>query len=315
MKELINKVEITGKLVAKDINEFITKTKGEDAIGGSLVIRTSDGSEHEVEIYSGKFKKDEKKQATSELNYFYNEYMKIVEHCKDISEVGADEASVISINGSFIANDFLNPADKTKIVSNNKINARFVNKIEEKDIETTPLVAKFEVEGIVESITDEVIKDVPTGNLVVRMNAIRQTADGFGKDAKYEVDSLIPIKMIVGKDMVAAFRSAGYYDGCFAKFVGTLINTKEVVETIEKQAFGEDKVDRKTLTVKKYEIKSGSLPSTFFEHELDQTKVDALIAKRKQALAEVRAGKTTGKTNNEVAAPAPKVAYNPFAQQ
>lgn len=45
------------------------------------------------------------------------------------------------------------------------------------------------------------------------MNAIGQMADGFGKDAKYEADHLIPIRMTVDKSMATDFRNAGYYDG------------------------------------------------------------------------------------------------------
>lgn len=320
MKELINKIKIAGKLVKKDIEEFINK-KGEDAIGGSLIIRTADGSEHEVNIYSNKYKKDENKHLTSETTYFYNEYTKIKDTYKDIETAGLEDADVISIDdGNFRANDFLSPADKTKLISSNRISARFINKVEARDIESTPMVATFEVEGIVETIKDEIIKEIPTGNLTVKLNAISQTADGFGKDAKYEVDSFIPIKFIVGSAMVAGFKSAGYYDGCYAKFVGDLINTKEVVEIAEKQAFGPDKIDRKTLTNRKYEIKSGSVPSTIFEHELDQAKIDALKAKRKQTIAEVMAGKgakteDTPPFTPDTTTPAPSVAYNPFAQQ
>lgn len=319
MKELINKIQIAGKLVKKDIEEFVTKTKGEDAIGGVLVIRTADDSEHEVKLYANKFKKDENKKPTTELSYFYNDYMKIKDTYKDIEEVGFEAADVVSINeGVFTVEDFKDKKTD-KIVTVNKISAKFVNKVESKDLEITPLVAKFEIEGIVKSITDEVEKEVPTGNLIVNVNAIRQNADGFGKDAKYEVDSLIPIKFIVSKEIATPFKSAGYYDGCFAKFVGTLINTKQIVETVEKQAFGPDKIDRKTLTVKKCEIKSGNVPSTIFEHELDQPKVDALIAKRKQALVEVKAGKaisTEDKPPFDVdKTSAPATPYNPFAQQ
>ena len=46
MKELKNLVTVTGKLVKNNIDEFTTK-KGEEAIGGSLVLRTADDSEHE----------------------------------------------------------------------------------------------------------------------------------------------------------------------------------------------------------------------------------------------------------------------------
>ena len=70
MKELTNRVTVTGKLVKNNIEEFQTK-KGEDAIGGSLVLRTADNSEHEIRFFAYKFKKDENKNFTTEESYFY----------------------------------------------------------------------------------------------------------------------------------------------------------------------------------------------------------------------------------------------------
>jgi len=319
MKELINKVTVTGTLVKNTLEEFTTK-KGAEAIGGSLILRTSDDSEHEIKFYANKYKKDENKQFTSEEGYFYKAYMDARENLKDLEHCSDGEiADVISISdGSIGINDYKGKDGDVK--SYNEVSAKFINKVENKDLETTLKIAKFEVEGIVESITPEIIKDIPTGNNVVKLNAIRQTANGFGKDAKYEADSLIPIKLIVDKSMVEMFNTAGYYDGCYAKFVGVPINTTDVEEIVEKQAFGEDNVKTIKTTIKKYEIKSGSAPSTIFEHELTQEIVDALIVKRKTALAEVKAGVSgTGNETNDKppfdgGTKAPNTSYNPFAQ-
>lgn len=317
MKELINQVTITGTLVKKSLEEFITK-KGVDAIGGSLVLRTSDDSEHEVKFYSNKYKKDENKQFTNEESYFYGKYKEAQENLKDLENCKEGEiADVISIgkDGTIGVNDYKGKDGEVK--SFNEISAKFINKVELKDLDTTPKIAKFEVEGLVESITEEIIQNNPTGNLIVKLNAIKQLQDGFGKDAKFNVDSLIPIRLIVDKSMAQLFRQAGYYDGCYAKFVGSLINTTEKIEVIEKQAFGEDNVHVSNKTVRRYEIKSGSNPSSLFEHELTQEIVDALISKRKTALAEIKSGVASSDEELPFAkssAEPPKTTYNPFAQ-
>lgn len=318
MKELKNVVTVTGQLVKNDIEEFQTK-KGEDAIGGSLVLRTSDNSEHEVHFVAFKYKKDENKNFTTEESYFYKQYIDAKENLKDIEHCSEGEhPDIISItDGTFTVNDF--KGNDNKVVTTNRISARFINKIEPKDYDSTILEAKFEVEGIIESITDEIVKDVPTGNLVVRMMAIRQTADGFGKDAKYEADSLIPIKMLVDKDMANAFKSAGYYDGCYTKLVGSVINSVEIVENIEKAAFGNDVVTKVKNYVRKNDVKSGMAPSTIFEHELTQEIVDTLKTKRKATLAEIASGKGNKKAEElpfkpDTSTPAPQTTYNPFAQ-
>ena len=318
MKEFINKVTVTGKLVKNTIEEFTTK-KGEEAIGGSLVLRTSDGSEHEINFFAYKYKKDEHKNFTSEESYFYGKYVDAMNNLKDIEHCAEGEnPDIISItDGMFTDNDF--KGNDGKVVSSNKISARFINRVEPKDYDSTVLEAKFEVEGIIESITEEVVKNVPTGNLAVKINAIGQIADGFGKDANYTADKFIPIKMTVDKQMAAAFRSAGYYDGAFTKFVGSLINTVEIEIVTEKAAFGADIKKEVKTYVRKNDIKSGTAVSTIFEHELTQDIVDALRSKRKAKLAEIASG--VGNSSQvaegfakDTSTPAPHTTYNPFAQ-
>lgn len=315
MKELINKVIITGVLVKNELEEFKTK-KGEDAIGGDLVLRTSDGSEHEVNFFAYKYKKDENGNFTSETGYFYDKYLDAKENLRDIEHTpDGEKPDIISItDGAFAPNDF--KGKDGNVVSTNKIQAKFINRVEPKDYETTILEARFEVEGIIESVKDEIVKNVPTGNLTITLNAIRQRQKDFKNDNSYEADILIPIKMTVDKSMAEAFRGAGYYDGAYSKFAGVVINSVELTETIEKQNFGED--IKKTIRkyVAKNDIKSGSSVTTIFEHELTQEVVDALIAKRKQALVEIKSGvaKTSSNETNTQSTPAPATTYNPFAQ-
>ena len=318
MKELTNRVTVTGKLVKNNIEEFKTK-KGEDAIGGSLVLRTADNSEHEIRFYANKYKKDENKNFTTEESYFYQKYMEAKDNLKDIEHCSEGEnPDIISItDGMFTDNDF--KGNDGNVVSTNTISARFINKVEPKDYDSTVLEAKFEVEGIIEKIEDEIVKSVPTGNLVVVMNAIGQTANGFGKDAVYTADKLIPVKMIVDKSMATAFRQAGYYEGAYTKLVGTVINSVEIVKQVEKAAFGTDIEKEVRSYIRKNEVKSGTAVSTIFEHELTQEVVDALKAKRKAKLAEVKSGNANGGGEDlpfkpDTSTPAPQTTYNPFAQ-
>ncbi len=313
MKELINRVTVTGKLVKNNIEEFQTK-KGEEAIGGSLILRTSDNSEHEIKFFAYRFKKDENKNFTTEESYFYQKYMDVKENLKDIEHCSENEnPDIIAItDGMFTDNDF--KGNDGNVISNNNISARFINKVEPKDYDSTVLEAKFEVEGIIEKIEDEIVKNVPTGNLVVIMNAIGQIADGFGKDSDYTADKIIPIKMIVDKSMAAAFRQAGYYEGSYTKLFGTIINSVEIVKHIEKATFGTDIEKEIKSYIRKNEIKSGIAASTIFEHELTQEIVNALKAKRKAKLAEVKNGNEELPFKPDISTPAPQTSYNPFAQ-
>lgn len=318
MKELKNLVTVTGKLVKNNIEEY--EYEGVEKIGGSLVLRTADMSEHEINFSTGKYKKDADGNLTQEESYFYKQYVDAMNNLKDIEHCAEGEnPDIISItDGNFNANDF--KGNDGNVVSTNKLRAKFINKVEPKDYDSTVLEAKFEVEGIIESIKDEIVKDVPTGNLIVILFAIRQNQKDFKDNNSYEVDSFTPIKLVVDKDMATAFRTAGYYEGGFAKFVGTLVNTVEITKQIEKAAFGTDIEKEVKKPIRKNVIKSGTAVSTIFEHELTQEVVDALKAKRKARLEEVKSGTSSSSQTAEgfeknTSTPAPQTTYNPFAQQ
>ena len=88
---------------------------------------------------------------------------------------------------------------------------------------------------------------------------------------------------------------------------------------MEKAAVGKDIEKEVKKPIRKNDIKSGTAVSTIFEHELTQEVVDALKAKRKAKLAEVKSGNATSSETAEgfeknTSTPAPQTTYNPFAQ-
>lgn len=247
MKETLNQVFITGKLVKKEfeIVEYDVKNEQkqptgdkDNAIRGSLIIRTEDGSEDEVKYYATRLTK---KGTESSL---YKGLQTVMDEYKAIEQY-PNEADVVKIGSGKI--DIVDYVNKDKELKNyNEVKANFVNRVEQKDLESTPLISKFEVEGVIEQITDEIIKDVPTGNKIINFVAI-------GYEGK-----LIPIKLTIPQPLVAPFGGAGFFDGCYAKFVGKIVNTKEISEEVEKMGFGEDNVRIVTKTVKRFEVTSGN---------------------------------------------------------
>lgn len=312
MKEFINKVSITGVLVKMGLEEK-TSDKG-DYIAGGLIIRTADGSEHEVELFANKYKKDANGNFTTDENKLYKSYVTIINDYKSI-ENNPDNPDIISVtNGSFSVNDYKSPKDG-EVKTYNRLNTKFVNRLEPKDIENTPQTATFEVEGIIKTIKDEIIKDVPTGNLRVELNTMSFTTEGKGKDAKSTPSALIPINLTVPKSMADAFKSAGYYEGCVVKLNGKIINTKETETIVEKQAFGEDLHKVVTKTTRMYEVASGSNPVTIYDVELTDDIISQLISKRKLKLEEVKSGKatTTVPSGADEVPFTPTTSANPFA--
>jgi hypothetical protein len=276
MKETTNNAFITGVLVKKEFEVKKVNVKDDsgnvigqdDAISGSLVLRTTDGSEHEVNYYSRKTKKDGGQNGIfTSLQTVNNDYKSL--------EQFPDEADHVKIGaGQFSVNDYKGKDGEVKTYIQTKAN--FANRLSQKEIETTPSEAKFEIEGIVSSIKEEIYKNEPTGNY-------RIIVDVLGYNG-----SIIPVTVVVMKEMAEAFISAGFFEGGYAKFAGKLVNTKETVEIVEKMAFGEDNVRVVDKTVSRFEITGGNPLGTPVEHEIRDEEYDQAKSKRKLKLEEIK---------------------------
>jgi hypothetical protein len=245
MKESINNVFLAGVLVKKDLEEVDADVKNEQgqvigkdkALRGSLIIRTKDGSENEVKYYATRLtKKGTESSLFKGLKTVMDEYKAL--------EQFPNEADIVKIGSGKI--DIQDYVKEGELKSYNEVKANFVNRVEQKDLETTLQESKFEVEGVVETIVDEIKKDVPTGNKIINLMVIG-----------YE-GTLIPVRLTVPQPLVIPFSNAGFYDGGYAKFVGKLVNTKEINEVVEKMGFGEDNVRVVTTTIKRFEVTSGN---------------------------------------------------------
>lgn len=282
MKESLNIVNITGVLVD---NTLEVKNMGEEneAIAGELILRTLDGSEHSINYYANKYKKDENKKFTTEESKMYKSYETIMNEYISLKDCGEGEhADIIKIGiGNFTANDFKNKDGN--IISNNKLSAKFANRLSEKEIETNPQTAKFEVSGIITKLSQETIKDVPTGNGIVMLDII-----GYN-------GNLVPVKLVVPKDIVDAFSSAGFYEGQYSKFAGNIINTVSNETIVEKQAFGEDIVHEVNKTIKRYEITGGSPIGNLDELDMTDNDYETCKSKRRLKLEEI---KNSNKSSN-----------------
>jgi len=319
MREFVNKLTIAGVLVKNGLEKKTDESDGHDYIAGGLIIRTSDGSENEIGLYSNKFKKDDKGNFTNDENKNYKAYETIIDEYKDIEHT-PDDPDVVSItSGSFGIKDYKDSATGD-IITYNPLRTTFVNRVEKKDYDTTIHEAKFEVEGVIESIKDEIKKGEATGNQKIALNVISQNREGRGKETKFTVREMFPVELTITKEMVEPFSTAGYYEGAFVKFSGKLVNTTETVTTTEKQAFGDDLVKTFDKTVKLYEVTSGTTPVSIYDVELTDEIATQLMNKRKLHLSQVKASKAKDSTSSTpttaTAATAPKAnpfASNPFA--
>lgn len=309
MEQTTNKINLTGVLVKKDL-DFRNVGEENEAISGSLVLRTDDGSEHEVNYYAAKYKKDENKNVTTEVSKMYTGYETIMQEYVSLEE-DKECADVIKVGMSeFSANDFKNKKDNT-IVSTNKIRAKFANRLNEQEKEVTPRVATFEVSGVITKLGQEMYKDQPTGNGTVMLDMF-----GYG-------GAIIPVKLTVPAELVDGFGKAGFYEGGTGKFSGNIINTKSVETIVEPQAFGEDVVTEKVITKKRYEVRGGSPLGGLEGIKVTQEEYLAAQSKRRLKLDEIlndtsnsntQNTNTTQQANNPFGNAPQQTASNPFAQ-
>ena len=323
MRKFLNEVTITGDLVKSELEEKTITTKDGkqvEVITGSVYLRTADKSEFEVRLYTNKFKKD-----SSEETYFYKEYSKFMEDMISIeTAVEGQVPSVVTASSCEIRPNDYKSKNTGDVISSTVINGRFLKIESQKEAEIISKEATFTIEGIIGKIEDEMDKNGSlTGNKTVVLYPIRQKTEDFSNENAYEVDEIYEYKCVIEQDLVAAFDSVGYYEGCFVELTGKMVNTMEVKTEVIQQAFGAPIEKKKTTIVKKNVVKSGSNPSTIYDVELTDELVEALKQRRVKKLEEIKLDVGNKQQNNnafgKVAAPtqqapvSPNVGYNPFA--
>ena len=323
MRKFINEVTITGDLVKSELVEKTITTKDGkqvEVITGSVYLRTADKSEFEVRLYTNKFKKD-----SSEETYFYKEYSKFMEDMISIeTAVEGQVPSVVTASSCEIRPNDYKSKNTGDVISSTVINGKFLKIESQKEAEIISKEATFTIEGIIGKIEDEMDKNGNlTGNKTVVLYPIRQKTEDFSNENAYEVDEIYEYKCVIEQDLVAAFDSVGYYEGCFVELTGKMVNTMEVKTEVIQQAFGAPIEKKKTTIVKKNVVKSGSNPSTIYDVELTDELVEALKQRRVKKLEEIKLDVGNKQQNNnafgKVAAPtqqapvSPNVGYNPFA--
>lgn len=305
MEQSLNNVNITGVLVK---NGLEVRNVGEEneCISGSLILRTADGSEHEVSYFANKYKKDENKNFTSEEGKMYTSYETIMNDYISL-EQDKENADVIKIGqGEFKGNDFISKKDKS-VVTTTKIKATFANRLNDQEKEVTPQIATFSVSGVITKLEPEIYNQVPTGNGTVMLDII-----GYG-------GSLIPVKLTIPQPLVEPFGGVGFFETGTGKLNGNIINVSEQVTTTTKQAFGADLVETKTNILRRNEVCGGSPTGGLEGLKITHEEYVAAQSKRRLKLEELK-NKDNGQQEG-FTAPAtspfggqPQSSVNPFGQ-
>jgi hypothetical protein len=245
LRQADNVVTIEGLLLE---NRIETKdVNGKAAITGEIDIETAEGSAHTIRVFSYAAKQD------GSENGIYKGLLTVMNEYKSVAKVGRDEADKVRITvGNLGVNEYFGQDGQLK--SFPQLSTNFINRVQANE-EYSPK-AEFEVEIIVQSVTDEVVKEEETGRAKVK--AFLPVYGG----------KLVPIEFIVADSGAVDYIKDNYTKGATAKIFGDIINHVEVTETEVEVGFGkpQKKVSRKT--VREFVITGGTPP-----YNEDNTKV------------------------------------------
>ncbi|MCK9198920.1 MAG: hypothetical protein M0P49_04890 [Bacilli bacterium] len=201
IRDLSNMVTLAGKITEIEVKKGKNKNLSPDIkIKGEIQFGDTKAQSRKFETYIAQY------NAEGKENKLYDMTLPFVNSVKSVAKVGEEEATLVSIQGGFKANDYVNKKDI--LVEGLKIDAKFFN-------DFTEYQGLADIEGYIQSIVPEVKgeEEKETGRLRVTLI----TTDFFG--------NIIPVKnIIVPADIREAFEE-NYQVGQTAKlFVDFVVN-------------------------------------------------------------------------------------------
>lgn len=194
IRELVNQVVLTGKLAEIEVTEDKNKDKiPYISVKGAVQFGDSKILTHKFEKYVQEVKAD------GTDSRVYPKVKEFAKNAKSIAKFGFEEATEVSIQGSFVTNDYVNAEEK--LIETLKIDAAFFNDVDGEYRGTA------DIEGYIQSILPETKGEdkQETGRLRVTM----LTTDFFG--------NLVPVKHIIVPAELKGDFEAGYEVGQTAK--------------------------------------------------------------------------------------------------
>lgn len=232
IKQSLNKINVQGILMENNLERLENPKLGK-FITGTLVVRVGE-CDIPVNFFSKELKKD------GGLNKIYISLAKLM----SFPSVASDGEGVkVNMTGGEIAGkDFY--TDELELISYSELKCNFCKKSTKNYVEE----AKFEFEGIVRKLYDEIKNDQETGRLVVEIVGVNYA------------ETAIPVKFFVEKEKAIAYIKTYYASGKTVKVSGDIRYTSEEIERIEESAFGEDIVKKYDRIVKDLVITAGTQP-------------------------------------------------------
>lgn len=261
MSNMLNKVVLIGKIAEITSRTGATKD-GRDYIAGDVMVETEADVIVPVSFFQMKKKKD------GGDNNIYKGIETFVQEAKTILQDGRDLADVVSITGASLEeNSFY--SREGNLIRGFRISSAFFNRKKA----DTPCENNFVVEGILESMTEEVKNDEPTGRLFMDLLLVGYADRGH------------LVRFTVENEAGVNYAKNNLNVGEQVKIGGKIVYSETQEEKREEVEFGEPLITVVTKTERKLEITSIASAK---EPDIDSEKIETILATRAGRLAEMK---------------------------
>lgn len=228
LRQAFNKVFMEGYVKKMELESKVND-KGKTSIRGSITIMTAPGEDHNIDVFVPQLtKKDEINKAYVGIQTVMNEFVSmgsLMQSGKTQQEAMNECTKVRITSGQLSRNEYA--GQNGQLVSRPSISCNYFSSL--KDDEFHP-GTRFEVEGYIEKIQDEMKDGDDTGRKLVTL-----IVPVYG-------GKVYPMNFVVGADLGAAFEDA-YEVGQTAHFNGEIIDVA-VVSTSNRGGFGRANEER-----------------------------------------------------------------------
>lgn len=258
--ESIQKNTISGKLVNIESREGTTK-KGDEYLGGNIHIETTPDNVIPVSFFATKNKKDGKP------NPVYASLQTVVKEFKSIATSGRDEADSIEVGLARLTENSFYVRDG-QLIRGFQFGAPFFNR----KAEVTPQ-GEFNVVGEVVKVREDIVEDVPTGNITLTLLVVT-----YGNTANL-------IDFAVEGEKAVNYVKTNFSPGMEVKVSGDILVTETFDKKVEASAFGDDIVEEVRKVERKLLVKSATPP---VDSKISEEERQTMLAERESKLQNMK---------------------------
>jgi len=272
----LNECSIEGKVIS--IDHTLAIVNGKDAIYGTVTVEAGEDNFVPIGFFSYKTKND------GGENNVYKSLLSVIDDYKTIANDGRDAADSVVINKVELSENVFFGQDG-KMIRGFQLSSSFYNRGIVKEAG-----AKFTVTGEIFEMIEEIVDDVPTGALILRLLVLgykgRPNIIDFNVVDSKGVNYLKTVAT-VGQDL---------------KVSGDILVIESVEEKTEESAFGAPIVTSKRTTSRQLVVKSATPPSTGLLTDEERSQVlavrEGIVLKAKEKANKKAATTTTSKPSS-----------------